>query len=89
MKTTEAERKYRNNLREITNAVGFALGELDAAMELPSTVDRGRLIARIANQLDLANDRALHFGLGRDFKRISKDKAEYQRLGRNIVKGAA
>ncbi len=37
---------------------------IDIEMRKPSTNERGSNIAKITNYLEMANDRARHFGLG-------------------------
>jgi hypothetical protein len=65
-------RKLRSHLNELTAAVGKHLRALDAEMKKPSDVERGKRIAALANDLDLANDRARYFGLGVDYRRDKK-----------------
>src|SRR4051812_1586216 len=60
-------RELRSHLRELAATVTAFLAHLDQAMEGPSTPDRGRGIAALAGQLEMANDSAKHFGLGIDF----------------------
>jgi len=57
-------RRLQKELRQFCGSVRLCLSELDKAMENPSTVERGRRIAAIANQLQMAFDGARHFGLG-------------------------
>lgn len=54
-------------LRELTVAVDDFLREMDAVMLLPPTAVKGRRIATLVNNLNLANERARYFGLGEDF----------------------
>jgi hypothetical protein len=65
-------RKLRSHLNELTAAVGKHLRGLDAEMKKKSDVDRGKRIASLANDLDLANDRARYFGLGVDYRKDKK-----------------
>lgn len=63
---TDAERQtreLRRYLRNLTQSVDHFLVRLDAKMKEPSTEDRGRFIARVANDLDLQNQIAKRFGL--------------------------
>ena len=55
------ERKY---LKELTTVVQMHLRDLDAEMQKPSDNQRGKRIAILCNALEIANDRARHFGLG-------------------------
>jgi hypothetical protein len=57
-------RDLRRHLRDLTATVTKCVADLDATMKGPSTVERGRTIAAITNRLELASDRARHFGLG-------------------------
>lgn len=70
--TTREERVLRKRLRDLSTAVSTHLAVLDALMKAPSTPERGRLVARLANRLNVANDAALHFGLGLSFEKIRK-----------------
>lgn len=55
----------RIQLRDLTFSVTRAIAALDAEMQQPSTVERGKRIAQICNGLQLANDIAKRFGIGR------------------------
>lgn len=75
-----SERKHqlnteRKHLRTLTGEVAAFLALVDAEMKKPSTPERGRTIARLCNALDMANDQAMHFGLGMGFTAIRKVKA--------------
>lgn len=63
------ERKY---LESITKSVMLSINNLDDLMQQPSTVERGRAIAKVINDLELANDCARHFGLGQVLKSRAK-----------------
>lgn len=63
-------RNLRANLEMLTNTVIEFVAYLDAEMKMPSTVERGRRIAKIRNALVFNNDRARHFGLGISFKSL-------------------
>lgn len=58
-------RELRKYFTALTKMVGLAIRAIDAEMDLPSTPERGRKIARITNALELQNDMALRFGLGK------------------------
>lgn len=77
--TTRQVRGLREHLRKLSASVSAALAHLDREMDRPSTPDRGRRIARICNALDVANDLALHFGLGVSFRKISLAKDELRK----------
>jgi hypothetical protein len=61
-------KRYKKYLAELTTAVRAYLARMDGVMEGPSTVERGREIARLCSALEFANDSARHFGLGIDLK---------------------
>ena len=63
------EKKY---LKSLTETVGQFLVALDAVMKLPSTVDRGKEVAILANALEMENDKARYFGLGIDYRTDKK-----------------
>lgn len=69
----------KRSLVELTKKVCRALAVLDVTMKLPSAIDRGKKIAEIANFLDMANDVAMHFGLGYGFKKIGNIKKAAQK----------
>jgi hypothetical protein len=58
----------------LPRAVSLALAQIDAVMQAPESPARGKRIAAIVNALDLANDRALHFGLGESLPAIKREK---------------
>lgn len=63
LKRTLRERtKY---LRILTKNVDQFLKWIDAEMQKPSTHDRGKRVAQACNALDLSNQHAKRFGLGR------------------------
>jgi len=64
-------RRYRKYLTDLTRSVRVFLHLLDEEMKTPSSVDRGKRIAKLANDLNLKNDEARYFGLGIDYR---KDK---------------
>ena len=70
MKTT-AEKKY---LKELTEKVAVFIAMLDATMEEPLSFKRGKKIACLANNLDMANDSAMKFGLNYSWKKINNIK---------------
>jgi hypothetical protein len=67
-------RLYKKELKQLTTAVVWFLGELDSLMKQPSTRERGQQIATLCNDLELKNDSALHFGLDLDWKKLKKLK---------------
>ena len=62
------EKKY---LKALTDFVRGYIYQMDELMKQPSTVERGRQVAKLSNALELANDQARYHGLGVDYR---KDK---------------
>lgn len=54
----------RKHLEDLTTTVGDVIHNFDVVARQPESVERGRTLARIINALEMANDRARHFGLG-------------------------
>ena len=71
-------RKLRKALVDLTDTVGHGLALLDAAMQGPSTPERGSRVAKIANVMDMQNDSAMHFALGMNFEQIKKSKERWK-----------
>jgi hypothetical protein len=65
-------RNVKQHLKELSAAVTAHLKALDAEMALPSTPERGKRIAALANALDVANDRVRYFALGVDYRKDKK-----------------
>jgi hypothetical protein len=89
---TEAElkRKVRDltkHLKDLTTATGGFLARLDIVMEGPSTEARGRRIASLASDLEMANDRARFFGLGIDYRGDKKRKGKIMRAAKAAENG--
>lgn len=61
-------RKLRKYLTELTIAVSNHLSALDKEMRQPSDAARGKRIAALSNNLEMANDSARYFGLGIDYR---------------------
>ena len=59
------DREAKNNLRSLTRAVEQVIKLLDAEFQKPSDFARGQRIAKIMNALEMANDSAKRFGLGK------------------------
>lgn len=70
---TEAT-KLKKSLKNLTLAVCKTIRQIDKEMEQPSTKERGSRIAKITNQLELINDKTLHFDLGYSFRQIKNIK---------------
>lgn len=73
---TLATKNARKYLRELTSGVLHWLHALDTEMKKPSSAERGRRIAAILNALDMANDVAMHYGLGLSFEAINRHKRD-------------
>lgn len=67
------ESKYRRALVDLTVAVAKHLKALDDEMKKPSSPERGRRIARLAGNLEMANDRVRYFALGIDWRKDVKE----------------
>jgi len=65
---------YKKELIKLTEIVAKTLTAIDAEMKNPSTVERGKRIAKICNQLEMTNDSVMRFGLGYGWKKISSLK---------------
>jgi hypothetical protein len=61
-------KKYRKALEELTASVWGYLSQVDLLMKQPDSHERGKKLASLSNQLELANDRARHFTLGIDLR---------------------
>lgn len=80
---TKEERELRQNLKDLTRSFLVLLARLDVVMKQPQSPERGKAIARICNDMDVANDCAMRFGLGLNFGQIERLKkaAEVQERG--------
>ena len=56
-------RELKKYLKQLTEVVDKVIDALDGEMNMSSSADRGKRIARLINRLELANDNAKHFGL--------------------------
>lgn len=68
--------RLRRELQKLSCSVINQLARLDSEMKKPSSFEHGKIVAGIANDLDMANDFAMHFGLGLGFRKISKMKGK-------------
>lgn len=59
------DREVLNNLRRLEVEVHYFLAHMDVLMLKPESVERGRAIAALCNKLDMANQIAARFGLGK------------------------
>jgi len=57
-------KRYKKYLKQLTADVAKCIDNLDYTMGKPPAVERDKAIARITNALEMANDKAWHFGLG-------------------------
>ncbi len=62
-------RALRKHLKDLTSMTAKVIKAIDAEMDLPSSHERGKRIARLTNTLEVANDIARHFGLGQPLSR--------------------
>jgi hypothetical protein len=81
--TARQLRKARQDLRALTHAVSLALAHFDHLLAQPASYVRGKQLAQVVNALDVANDAALHFGLGYTFPAIAHDKVRLERQPRD------
>lgn len=69
------EREYKKALLNLTAELNRGLRQIDVEMTKHESPERGKNIALISNNLDMALDSALHFTLGWSFDRIKKYKS--------------
>lgn len=67
-----SDRELKKHLRVLSAAVTAHLAALDAEMKKPESRERGSRIAKLANDLDFANDRVRYFALGVDYRKDKK-----------------
>ncbi len=67
-------REYSRALLELSKAVTVSLESLDRVMAKPNSTARDKNLSKVANFLDLANDIAMHNGLGWGFRKIENTK---------------
>lgn len=72
-------RKYKNGLRELQQSCFTFLRRLDEVMKEPESGLRGKKIAFLSNQLEMANDRVRHFILNMPISADKKDR-EWKRI---------
>jgi hypothetical protein len=65
-------RHTRKTLREHVDFCLWFEIQMDAAMKLPESSERGRVIAKLMNKLTLQNQSAMHFGLDYSFPKINR-----------------
>jgi hypothetical protein len=66
--------KYRKALKELVDGVNIAIEAMDVEMKKPSTLERGKKVARICNFLDYKKDEVRFFTLGEklDLEKVRK-----------------
>ncbi len=84
-KEQREQRLYKKHLLELTNAVSEFLNRFDELMTRLPTRENGRVVARLSNQLDLANDSAMYFGLDYSFKKIAARKEDGSSREENLL----
>lgn len=65
---TQTERELRDTrriLRDLVVAVEQHIAHLDRLGKMPESVERGKMLARLTNALELGNEMARRFGLGK------------------------
>ncbi len=72
---TATERALKSHLRDLSAAVTKHLLAFDAEMRTPDSVARVKRIAKLADDLEYANDRVRYFALGVDFRTDQKAPA--------------
>lgn len=63
---------FRRELVHCVKKIEEFLNALDVIMNSPSTVDRGKKVAALCNQLEMLKDQVKHFTLGLSLKKKSK-----------------
>lgn len=84
---TKAEkelRKLKKLVREDCHRIYMAEENIDAIMKGPSTEQRGRLIAAMVNEITMARQSLLHFGLGIKLNELKEIKDEQTRTFKGI-----
>ena len=66
--TQKSERETTKHLKGLVANVTLFMRYLDEEMAKPSSPERGGEIAKLANRLNIATDRARFFGLNIDFR---------------------
>lgn len=69
---TPRERELTKYLKELSHTVADFERALDKDMQTEASNGRGARIARLANNLTLANQSVMRFGLGYSWKKINR-----------------
>jgi len=64
--------KQRKSVVALTTSITNFIARMDLLMKQPSTVERGRAVAKLMNELDMANDHARYFALGVEWRKDKK-----------------
>jgi hypothetical protein len=72
--------KYEQGLKDLTLVVLDCLTVLEAVMTAKESPERGSKVAKIANALEFANDRAMHFSLDMSFEQMDTLKRKRARM---------
>jgi hypothetical protein len=72
-------RKANRFLSQLQHDCFTHLRRLDEAMRMPESYERGKIIAMISNDLEMANDSVRHFYLDMPIDASSKEK-EWQKI---------
>jgi len=67
-------KSHKKALKELTKMVAIYLSHIDKEMKKPSSVDKGKNIAKICNELEMGNDSIMYFDLGYGWKKINRIK---------------
>ena len=84
MKDVKRERqKFKKSLKELSNSVSIYLYKIDELFMRNKDVPRGvsEKIAKLSNELDMANDRVKHFNLNLSINASGKKKYVDKLLG--------
>lgn len=81
--TIKQTKEFRDALVTLTQAVQRSLREIDVTMRLAESVERGKKIAAIANELEMANDRIRFFVLDVDWRKPSSAHTQGQHATRS------
>lgn len=68
-------RKYKKALQVLSDNILLYLNQLDEVMARPESRERGEMIAKLANALDVANDSVRYHTLGVNWRKDDKKKA--------------
>lgn len=84
-KERKQARKDKLALKNLSDSTGAFLRALDILMKEPEGNVRGRKIAKLSNDLEMANDTVRYFHLGVDYRKDTK--AAQERSARKALSG--